>query len=162
MFCPHILIWWGHTPIRHKHIFEVRLVSVLLDCVLLVVLTSVWMWIWGEFSIVTNGNVINRIMSGVLSSRSDNHQDRKSVFQQIFQVIKNLRRKRKNVIYRQSCFYAECFFPNFPGGICCSLNIQEVRCASDQLPTHSHPHDFAVILMSFLNTNKSILFIMQK
>lgn len=110
MFCPHILIWWGHTPIRHKHIFEVRLVSVLLDCVLLVVLTSVWMWIWGEFSIVTNGNVINRIMSGVLSSRSDNHQDRKSVFQQIFQVIKNLRRKRKNVIYRQSCFYAECFF----------------------------------------------------
>lgn len=77
---------------------EVKLVSALMNSVLLIILASVckidYSWEVGEFSIVTNGNVINRIMSGVVSGRLDNHQERKSVFQQIFSVIKNLRRER--------------------------------------------------------------------
>lgn len=40
LLCPHILVWWGHTPRRQKHMFEVRLGRVLLSCVLWITLTK--------------------------------------------------------------------------------------------------------------------------
>lgn len=154
-------------PLRHKHVLEVKPVNVLLNSVLSIILASVckieYSWLVGEVCFVTNGNGINRIVSAVVSGRLDNHQERKCVFQQIFSVIKNLRRERSNVIYSQNSFLCRIFFSKFP------LRHQLFSAhPSSSLCFWSASHTFSptplccVILMSFLNTNKrSVLFITQ-